>query len=283
MPVVAVVAAAASYSAAATVFAGAAAWSATAIAAGAVMVGSAMTIAGTLTGNKKLTKYGAILGVGGGLGLGAISAFGGGLDTSAASAAGGVAENTAQQGFRAGEIADMNNGAGAIADTIGLEAAISPGSVAPALDLNPAQTAATSSGLADKGLIDQALSLNTPQATPPQEGLLQSIRNRDDLMRFEKQTPGMIPTGAGSAAATPGLWDKFMSLPPDVRKMGFEAFQAFASNLVPKPPTEYEAAVTERERQRTADDKRRALAAGGYATGPTGLINSMYYNRSSAS
>lgn len=282
MPVVAVVAAAASYSAAATVFAGAAAWSATAIAAGAVMVGSAMTIAGTITGNKKLTKYGAILGVGGGLGLGAISAFGGGLNTSAATAAGDVAGNTAQEGFRAAEIAAQNNGAGAIADTMGLEAATSPGNIAdaitPALDLNPAQSAATSSGLADKGGLigeysKEALTTGPAQAAKP--GLMQS------LMENRAATSAVPPPGA-----EPGMWQKFQSFVkqnPEMAKMGFEAFQQFAANLVPKPPTEYEAAATAQMQQRTADDKRRALAAGGYATGPGGLINSMYYNRSSAS
>lgn len=281
MPVVAVVAAAASYSAAATVFAGAAAWSATAIAAGAVMVGSAMTIAGTLTGNKKLTKYGAILGVGGGLGLGAISAFGGGLDTSAAATAGDVAGNTAQQGFRAGEIAAQNNGAGAIADTMGLEAATSPGNITdairPTLDANPAQSAATSSGLADKGGLigeysKEALTTGPSQAAKP--GLMQSLMEN-------RATSTVAPSGA-----EPGMWQKFQSFVkqnPEMAKMGFEAFQQFAANLVPKPPTEQEAAYTALMQQRTADDKRRALAAGGYATGPTGLINSMYYNRSSAS
>lgn len=275
MPVVAIVAAAASYSAAATVFAGAAAWSATAIAAGAVMVGSAMTIAGTITGNKKLTKYGGIIGIAGGLGMGAISAFGGGLDTSAA-----AASNSTIGGQ---EAMSMDASIGAPPPTEGLA-----GAEAMSMDAGIAdkmagigQSPSVAPGVNATSSMDQAIKESQQGLMAPREpsGLIDSLKKPSTTLDQAKQAV----TQAASAPEG-SMWDKFQAFTkayPEMSKMGFEAFQQFAANLVQKPPTEQEAAYTALMNQRTADDKRRALAAGGYATGPNGLVNSMYYNRSS--
>lgn len=252
MPVVAVAAAAASFTAGmAAVTAG------SALIGGAMMVGGALTAIGTVTGNAKLAKIGGILSIAGGVANLASNAINAASST-ASTIGEGVAEGMAASGVEAvgyeGAVAAAESGLagaeGAITEGVNLG-----GTEQFALD-GASKTMPVSSGDSAKGLLyqDKAAATIAPTTAPDMPTGAESINAMDTgaakAQAAATQTDAfnaadVIQKGVAEANGGGGLMDTmggklkefqaWSKQNPELAKMLTEGVKGVAGNLVTSP------------------------------------------------
>lgn len=296
MPVIAIVAAVGTFAAGATAFAAATTIGAS-IMAGAAMVGSALTIIGTVTGNQKLTMLGGVLTLGAGLAGGMANPFGGAEAAGAAGAseagmigsdAAEAARMTAQESFRASELASGAQQAGTSTMAI-------PDALSAAADVAPSQTGMIGQATAEAAQaapLPPDVATQVTQASPfnasPESGAFSADKTNafsttqagqpdafnasigNDQAAQEAFRRNEIVAGNAAPSSSPGMIDRFSSWAktnPELAKAFLETSKGFIGNLVPsdvdKARTASYNAQANLTAQQAADAKRRALWATG--------------------
>lgn len=288
MPVIAVVAAAASFVAGASALVAGAAGLA-ALSAGAMVVGGALTVIGTISGNSKLAKIGGILSLAGGIGSLATGATEAAATAAGSGAEAGVADTIAgavgEAGGASSAFGDVAVGGvdlggtttygldeiGGIASETGgaANASMAVGEAAPkgllSSELGASDTIRNAVTNADQGVLGidptNAMNAAAPNAmTTANTSVAQSLNtdafNVGDIIQDAAGNATKIVQGSNGELGFFDKAGKWVKANKELAKIGSD----FASGLI---PSEQEKATTDYYNQRTAELARKARWATG--------------------
>lgn len=255
MPLVAVVAAVASFATGAAIATAAGATLGAMVVGGMMMVGAAMTVVGTVTGNKNLTKWGGIVSLVGGigaLGLGAAGMLTEAAGSTALESTAGVGANGALTVDGAGLASETGNAAAnAVNDVAG--GAASAGSAAEAAAL-PQQAPVTMNTLDPNAPVSGSGMVASPQTTTPLPA---------------EQAAGLTPD---AAAQTP-MGSDVMTSGPDAQPIASNAGTSTAPAANTAPGVNTSSGVNTGTDGLTNSDAAAGVNGGKVATGDNGLFS----------